>query len=93
MHRYPNGTADVPATPCAEGCLYDIFADPTEHTNLKDSMPAMYGMATSTSSLFIISQPGSAHAATPTPTRCLVNATGAATVPRAHACMHALDAD
>ena len=39
---YPNGTADPHPTPCAEGCLYDIFADPTEHVNLKDTMPSVY---------------------------------------------------
>lgn len=39
---YPNGTQDHPAYPCAEGCLYDIYADPTEHINLKDTMPSVY---------------------------------------------------
>ena len=32
---YPNGTVDHPAYPCAEGCLFNIEDDPTEHVNLK----------------------------------------------------------
>ena len=28
--------------PCAQGCLYDIFEDPTEHINLKAAMPALW---------------------------------------------------
>ena len=39
---YPNGTRDGEATPCAAGCLYDIYGDPTEHVNLKDSKPALW---------------------------------------------------
>jgi hypothetical protein len=31
LHRYPNCSHDHSATPCQAGCIYDIFADPTEH--------------------------------------------------------------
>ena len=42
---YPNrttGKEDAKAYPCADGCLYDIQADPTEHVNLKGTLPGVY---------------------------------------------------
>lgn len=39
---YPNGTTDALAFPCADGCLFDIFEDPTEHRNLKFTLPELY---------------------------------------------------
>jgi hypothetical protein len=39
---YPNGTKDHPAYPCVDGCLFDIVKDPTEHVNLKESLPALF---------------------------------------------------
>lgn len=41
---YPNTTShrDQPAYPCVEGCIYNIFEDPTEHVNLKDSLPDVW---------------------------------------------------
>ena len=36
-----NGSACGPFS-CCEGCLYDIIADPTEHDDLRLSMPALY---------------------------------------------------
>ena len=39
---YPNGSHESPAMPCADGCLYNIFTDPTEHLNLKTSMPKLW---------------------------------------------------
>ena len=42
---YPNRTSakdDKPSYPCQNGCLYDIVADPTEHANLKDTLPGVY---------------------------------------------------
>ena len=41
---YPNGTNDGVNTDCATGCLFDIFKDPTEHVNLKDSNPTVWKM-------------------------------------------------
>eukprot|EP01004_Peranema_trichophorum_P003008 NODE_2023_length_1714_cov_63.798869_g1728_i0.p1 GENE.NODE_2023_length_1714_cov_63.798869_g1728_i0~~NODE_2023_length_1714_cov_63.798869_g1728_i0.p1 ORF type:complete len:536 (+),score=114.99 NODE_2023_length_1714_cov_63.798869_g1728_i0:55-1608(+) len=48
--QYPNKTGDRPWFPnvkflnhweydCGSGCLYDVFADPTEHNNLADQYP------------------------------------------------------
>ena len=39
---YPNGTRDYKDDSCAQGCLFDIVKDPTEHVNLKHSMPEMW---------------------------------------------------
>jgi arylsulfatase I/J len=39
---YPNGSHDQPLFPCTDGCLFDIFADPTEHVNLKESQLSLY---------------------------------------------------
>ena len=42
---YPNSTTatgDQPSYPCRNGCLYDIIQDPTEHANLKDTLPDVY---------------------------------------------------
>ena len=46
---HPNGTKDPArnesacgAFACCEGCLYDIHADETEHSNLRDSMPQLF---------------------------------------------------
>ncbi len=40
---YPNSTSGNPSDPgCPEGCLFDIFADPEERNNLKDTLPEVY---------------------------------------------------
>ena len=39
---YPNGTSDPSCNTtidCSEGCLFNIFDDPSEHTNLAQSQP------------------------------------------------------
>ena len=40
--RYPNGTTspDCKSTDCANGCLFNIFEDPTEHRNLIATNPS-----------------------------------------------------
>lgn len=40
---YPNASTTTPpcnSTDCANGCLFQIFNDPTEHVNLVEDMPA-----------------------------------------------------
>jgi len=39
---YPNGTKDHADSSCADGCLFDIWDDPTEHINLKASRPDVW---------------------------------------------------
>ena len=41
---YPNGTHDGKDASCVEGCLFDIWKDPTEHQNIKDAEPEVYKM-------------------------------------------------
>ena len=41
-HVYPNGTHEGTASPCVEGCVFDILKDPTEHHDLRLSEPALF---------------------------------------------------
>lgn len=41
---YPNGTDDGKDFSCVDGCLFDIWKDPTEHINLKDSKRNVWDM-------------------------------------------------
>lgn len=46
---HPNGTTDPAGSSthcgpfsCCQGCLFDIWSDPTEHFNLRDSLPGVF---------------------------------------------------
>jgi hypothetical protein len=41
-HVYPNGTHEGTASPCVEGCVFDLLKDPTEHHDLQLSEPALF---------------------------------------------------
>merc|ERR1712216_166217 len=41
---YPNGTADGKDDSCINGCLFDIWKDPTEHHNMKEAEPNVWTM-------------------------------------------------